>query len=76
MSAIIGDLEFVTEDGTVLKAPNDLRLAWLWAEHENGAAWATMTYGNKCADAGAALTELRRAAEQRPRPDLPTIERA
>jgi hypothetical protein len=64
MSAIVGDLSIVTTDGVALTAPNDLLLAWKWAEAEyDPDLWARMTYGAKCATVADALAELRRAYE-------------
>lgn len=59
--AIVGDLSIEASDGTVLEAPNDVRLAWKWAEHENGVAWAAMGRRQQWSDVAAALAELRRA---------------
>lgn len=58
---IIGELSITTTDGTVLSAPNDVRLAWLWAEHEYGDVWQLMRFGDQCATVADALAELRRA---------------
>lgn len=60
---VIGDLTIMTEDGTELRAGSDIALAWLWAEHENGAEkWAAMPKALQWADVSDALGELRRAA--------------
>lgn len=60
--AIIGDLSIETADGTVLSAPSDIRLARLWAEHENGAAWPSLGTRQQNSDIADALAELRRSA--------------
>ncbi|WP_299306125.1 hypothetical protein [uncultured Brachybacterium sp.] len=59
--AIIGQLSITTEEGVTLTADNDLRLAWLWAEHANGAAWGSLRYVEQCQEVAAALTALREA---------------
>lgn len=56
-----GPCEITTDDGTQLTAPNDLLLAWSWAEHAHGAEWATLSYGQQCTEVSAALTALRDA---------------
>lgn len=61
MPAITGDLKITTADGTELTATNDLRLAWLWAEHELGTDWPTLTYGEQCAHVAEALAALHKA---------------
>ena len=60
-ATIVGDLSINTSDGTILTAPNDLLLAWAWAEHENGEGWGALTHREQYADVSAALAELRRA---------------
>lgn len=59
--AIIGQLTITTEDGTALTADNDLRLAWLWAEHAHGEAWQALRYAEQCQEVAAALSALREA---------------
>jgi hypothetical protein len=56
-----GDLSIVTSDGTTLTDTTDLGLAWKWAEHENGEAWARMRYTQRHADVADALAALRTA---------------
>ncbi len=53
-----------TRDGTTLTAPNDVRLAWAWAEHASGDRWARLNYGQRCHLAADALAELRRAVDR------------
>lgn len=59
--AIIGQLTITTEEGVTLSAENDLRLAWLWAEHAHGEAWQALRYGEQCHEVAAALSALREA---------------
>ena len=61
--ALIGEQSITTTDGTELTAPNDLKLAWAWAEHQHDAdLWALMSYAAKCRTVADALAKLRRAA--------------
>lgn len=59
--AIIGQLTITIEEGVTLSADNDLRLAWLWAEHAHGEAWQALRYVEQCQEVAAALTALREA---------------
>jgi hypothetical protein len=63
---LIGELSITTDDGRTITAPSDIRLAWLWAEHEITArhgseVWSSMTLGQQSRHVGEALAELRRA---------------
>ncbi len=61
--ALIGEQSITTIDGTELTAPNDLKLAWAWAEHQHDAdLWALMSYAAKRRTVADALAKLRRAA--------------
>ena len=61
--AMTGALSMTLEDGTVLTARTDVRLAEQWAEHQHGpTAWAALTFGDRIREVSAALTALRAAA--------------
>jgi hypothetical protein len=60
---IVGALSITTEDGTELHASSDVRLAELWAAHEYGDAWSTMTRAQRAVETAGALTALRQAHE-------------
>jgi hypothetical protein len=59
--AIIGDLSAEMSDGTVLTASNDLRLAWLVAEHGYGRLWERMSRREQYIEVADALDSLRAA---------------
>lgn len=46
-------------DGTQLDAPNDLRMAWKWAEHAYGAQWTELDATQRAIEVAAALQTLR-----------------
>ncbi len=60
-----GPCSISTEDRTELSAPSDVRLAWEWAAHEHGDAWAALSYGERCSEASAAHSVS--SVEPRPR---------
>ena len=53
-----------TTDGTTLTAPDDVNLAWAWAEYASGDRWARLSYGQQCHLAADALAELRAAVDR------------
>lgn len=57
--AIIGQLTITTEEGITLTAPNDLRLAWEWAEHVYGDEWYSTPYAVQCEAVAIALDKIR-----------------
>jgi hypothetical protein len=46
-------------DGTQLEAPNDLLMAWKWAEYAHGSQWAELGATQQAIEVSAALQTLR-----------------
>jgi hypothetical protein len=62
--AIFGDLSAEMPDGTVLKAPNDLLLAWKVAEYSYAILWDDMSRHEQYGAVADVLDTLRAAYDE------------